>query len=48
MCESVYNLKHKIRIQWRIAMNANITLIVNGQKRTVVTDPERPLLDVLR
>ena len=29
-------------------MDARITLIVNGQKRTVVTDPERPLLDVLR
>ena len=29
-------------------MDATITLIVNGQKRTVVTDPERPLLDVLR
>ncbi len=29
-------------------MDAKITLIVNGQQRTVVTDPERPLLDVLR
>ncbi len=29
-------------------MDAKITLIVNGQKRTVVTDPDRPLLDVLR
>ena len=29
-------------------MDARITLIVNGQKRTVVTDPERSLLDVLR
>ena len=29
-------------------MDAKITLIVNGQKRTVVTDPERSLLDVLR
>ena len=29
-------------------MDATITLIVNGQKRTVVTDPERPLLEVLR
>jgi len=29
-------------------MDATITLIVNGRKRTVVTDPERPLLDVLR
>ena len=29
-------------------MDTRITLIVNGQKRTVVTDPERSLLDVLR
>jgi aerobic-type carbon monoxide dehydrogenase small subunit (CoxS/CutS family) len=29
-------------------MDATITLIVNGQERTVVTDPQRPLLDVLR
>jgi carbon-monoxide dehydrogenase small subunit len=29
-------------------MNAKITLIVNGNERTVVTDPERSLLDVLR
>ncbi len=29
-------------------MSAKITLIVNGKKRTVVTDPERSLLDVLR
>ncbi|MHC4582105.1 MAG: (2Fe-2S)-binding protein [Planctomycetota bacterium] len=29
-------------------MDATITLIVNGQKKTVVTDPERPLLEVLR
>ena len=29
-------------------MAATITLIVNGQKKTVVTDPDRPLLDVLR
>ncbi|NQT02002.1 MAG: (2Fe-2S)-binding protein [Planctomycetes bacterium] len=29
-------------------MNAKITLIVNGDERTVVTDPERSLLDVLR
>lgn len=29
-------------------MDAKITLIVNGQKRTVETDPERPLLEVLR
>ena len=29
-------------------MDATITLIVDGQKKTVVTDPERPLLEVLR
>lgn len=29
-------------------MAAKITLIVNGQRRTVETDPDRPLLDVLR
>ena len=29
-------------------MDATITLIVNGKERTVVTNPERPLLDVLR
>ena len=29
-------------------MDARITLIVNGQEKTVVTDPERSLLDVLR
>ncbi len=29
-------------------MDATITLIVNGQKHSVVTDPERPLLEVLR
>ncbi len=29
-------------------MDAKITLMVDGQKRTVVTDPERSLLDVLR
>jgi len=29
-------------------MDAKINLIVNDEKRTVVTDPERPLLDVLR
>ena len=29
-------------------MDATITLIVNGLERPVVTDPERPLLDVLR
>jgi aerobic-type carbon monoxide dehydrogenase small subunit (CoxS/CutS family) len=29
-------------------MDATLTLTVNGEKRTVVTDPQRPLLDVLR
>jgi len=29
-------------------MDATITLSVNGQQRTVTTDPQRPLLDVLR
>jgi aerobic-type carbon monoxide dehydrogenase small subunit (CoxS/CutS family) len=29
-------------------MDATFTLIVNGDKRTVVTDPTRPLLEVLR
>ena len=29
-------------------MDATITLSVNGQKKTVTTDPMRPLLDVLR
>ena len=29
-------------------MNVKINLTVNGSKKTVVTDPERPLLDVLR
>jgi aerobic-type carbon monoxide dehydrogenase small subunit (CoxS/CutS family) len=29
-------------------MDSIITLTVNGQPRTVTTDPERPLLDVLR
>lgn len=29
-------------------MDATITLIVNGDERTIVTDPERPLLEVLR
>ena len=29
-------------------MDATITLIVNGIKKTVVTDPQRSLLDVLR
>lgn len=29
-------------------MNDTITLIVNGRKTAVITDPQRPLLDVLR
>jgi aerobic-type carbon monoxide dehydrogenase small subunit (CoxS/CutS family) len=29
-------------------MDAKITLIVNGSEKTVVTDPQRSLLDVLR
>jgi len=29
-------------------MDATFTLTVNGQTRTVTTDPQRPLLDVLR
>ena len=29
-------------------MDAKITFTVNGRQRTVTTDPERPLLDVLR
>ena len=29
-------------------MNATITFTVNGQSRSVSTDPQRPLLDVLR
>ena len=29
-------------------MDAKITLIVNGKERIVETDPQRPLLDVLR
>src|SRR5512142_2836996 len=29
-------------------MNAEFTFTVNGQPRTVTTDPKRPLLDVLR
>jgi carbon-monoxide dehydrogenase small subunit len=31
-----------------MVMDATITLIVNGKERTVVTDPGRSLLDVLR
>jgi aerobic-type carbon monoxide dehydrogenase small subunit (CoxS/CutS family) len=29
-------------------MDAKITFILNGRSRTVTTDPDRPLLDVLR
>jgi aerobic carbon-monoxide dehydrogenase small subunit len=29
-------------------MDATITFTVNGKSRTVITDPQRPLLDVLR
>ena len=29
-------------------MNQTITLIINGEKRTVMTDRDRPLLEVLR
>jgi aerobic-type carbon monoxide dehydrogenase small subunit (CoxS/CutS family) len=29
-------------------MDATVTLTVNGTKRTITTDPDRPLLDVLR
>ena len=29
-------------------MDVTVTLTVNGKKRTVATDPQRPLLDVLR
>jgi aerobic-type carbon monoxide dehydrogenase small subunit (CoxS/CutS family) len=29
-------------------MDASITFTVNGRKQTVTTDPQRPLLDVLR
>jgi aerobic carbon-monoxide dehydrogenase small subunit len=29
-------------------MDASFTFTVNGQQRTVTTDPQRPLLDVLR
>jgi carbon-monoxide dehydrogenase small subunit len=29
-------------------MDATITFTVNGQKRTVTTDPDRPLLEVIR
>src|SRR4051812_37725733 len=29
-------------------MDSTITFTVNGERRTVTTDPQRPLLDVLR
>jgi aerobic-type carbon monoxide dehydrogenase small subunit (CoxS/CutS family) len=29
-------------------MDVKITMVVNGQERTVTTDPQRPLLEVLR
>ena len=29
-------------------MDVTLTLTVNGEKKTVTTDPQRPLLDVLR
>lgn len=29
-------------------MDVTVTLIVNGTEKTITTDPERPLLDVLR
>jgi aerobic-type carbon monoxide dehydrogenase small subunit (CoxS/CutS family) len=29
-------------------MDVTVTMVVNGQERTVTTDPQRPLLDVLR
>jgi aerobic-type carbon monoxide dehydrogenase small subunit (CoxS/CutS family) len=34
--------------QGELAMQQAITLTVNGAERTVTTDPDRPLLDVLR
>jgi carbon-monoxide dehydrogenase small subunit len=35
-------------LSWRLAVDVTITLDVNGEKRTLATAPERPLLDVLR
>src|SRR5262245_21655405 len=37
-------------VTWRKPMNADATTTspVNGRRRTVTTDPNRPLLDVLR
>ena len=29
-------------------MDVTVTMVVNGQERSVTTDPQRPLLDVLR
>jgi len=29
-------------------MDVTVTMVVNGQQRSVTTDPQRPLLDVLR
>ena len=50
--ESSYNrtqqAEHKVGLQEITIMDVRITLTVNGTKRTVTTDPERPLLDVLR
>ena len=34
--------------QWRLPVNATITLKVNGTERSITTDRQRPLLDVLR
>jgi carbon-monoxide dehydrogenase small subunit len=35
-------------LQRRLLMDVTITLTVNGTERIVTTDPQRPLLDVLR
>ena len=42
------DIELKRHVYWRIIMNTKITLIVNDTERTVVTDPARSLLDVLR
>ena len=34
--------------EWRSPVNATITLTVNGTERSITTDRQRPLLDVLR
>ncbi len=34
--------------QWRISVNATVTLNINGTQRSITTDGQRPLLDVLR